>query len=151
MEPLSVGHAPSMTEVLADPSLYDYTGGEAPSLQQLENRYTAQAVGHSHDGSQWWLNWVVIRRDLGSPVGYVQATVEDDGTWVLGGGITMVLLSDWSSIQTLRRGYIDDITEPLSARPTARIQVGRVFVMLTNWLFPLFAAIVLCAVLLLIH
>lgn len=79
LEPLTVGHAPWMVEVLAEPSLYEYTGGEAPSLKLLEHRYAAQAVGHSDDGSQWWLNWVVITRDLGRPVGYVQATVENDG------------------------------------------------------------------------
>jgi RimJ/RimL family protein N-acetyltransferase len=80
LEPLSVGHAPSMIEVLAEPSLYEYTGSEAPSLKLLEHRYAVQAVGHSDDGSQWWLNWVVIMRDLGRPVGYVQATVEYDGS-----------------------------------------------------------------------
>ena len=78
LEPLSVEHAPSMVEVLAEPSLYDYTGGNAPSLELLADRYAAQTVGHSDDGSQWWLNWVVIQRDAGKPVGFVQATVEYD-------------------------------------------------------------------------
>ena len=79
LEPLSVEHALSMVEVLAGPSLYGYTGGNAPSLELLEDRYAAQTVGHSDDGSQWWLNWVVIQRDAGKPVGFVQATVEYDG------------------------------------------------------------------------
>ncbi|WP_146071706.1 GNAT family N-acetyltransferase [Cryobacterium sp. Y50] len=61
LEPLSVEHVPAMIEVLADPSLYEYTGGEIPSLTVLEKRYAAQAVGHSDDGSQWWLNWIVIK------------------------------------------------------------------------------------------
>ena len=69
-----------MVEVLADPSLYEYTGAEIPSLQLLEHRYAVQAVGHSDDGLQWWLNWVVSNRDSGKPVGFVQATVEDDGS-----------------------------------------------------------------------
>jgi len=38
LEPLSVEHAPSMVEVLAEPSLYDYTGGNAPSLELLADR-----------------------------------------------------------------------------------------------------------------
>ncbi len=49
-------HAPSMIKVLAERALYDYTGGEIPSLKLLEKRYAAQTVGHSEDGSQWWLN-----------------------------------------------------------------------------------------------
>ncbi|GEP28742.1 MULTISPECIES: GNAT family N-acetyltransferase [Cryobacterium] len=36
--------------------------------------------GHSADRSQWWLNWIVIQRDGAEPVGFVQATVENDGT-----------------------------------------------------------------------
>ena len=94
LEPLSVEHAPSMIEVLADPSLYDYTGGEIPSLKLLEKRYAAQAVGHSDDGSQWWLNWVVIKRDIGRPVGYVQATVEDDGSTLVA-DIAWVVSPKW--------------------------------------------------------
>ena len=38
LEPLSVEHAPLMVEVLAEPSLYDYTGGNAPSLELLADR-----------------------------------------------------------------------------------------------------------------
>ena len=64
--------------------------------------------------------------------------------WLLGSAVAMVLLSVWNTIQTLRRGNIDDITEPIPARPAAGIRGRRVFVMLTNWLFPLFAAIMLC-------
>lgn len=68
--------------------------------------------------------------------------------WLLGSAVAMVLLSVWNTIQTLRRGNIDDITEPIPARPAASIRGRRVFVMLTNWLFPLFAAIMLSVVVL---
>jgi len=61
--------------------------------------------------------------------------------WLLGSGVAMVLLSLWGTIQTLRRGTIDDITEPITAVPTGRARARRAFVMLTNWLFPLFAMI----------
>ncbi len=94
LEPLSVEHAPSMVDVLADPSLYDYTGGEIPSLELLEKRYAAQAVGHSDDGSQWWLNWVVINRNTGKPVGFVQATVEVDGSGLVA-DIAWVVSPNW--------------------------------------------------------
>ena len=83
-----------MIDVLADPSLYEYTGGEIPSLTALEKRYAAQVVGHSDGGSQWWLNSVVFKRDVGKPVGFVQATVEDDGANLVA-DIAWVISSDW--------------------------------------------------------
>jgi hypothetical protein len=64
--------------------------------------------------------------------------------WLLGSAVAMVLLSVWNTIQTLRRGNLDDITEPIPSRLAAGIPGRRVFVMFTNWLFPLFAAIMLC-------
>jgi RimJ/RimL family protein N-acetyltransferase len=76
-----------MVEVLADPSLHEFTGGSPPGLAELTDRYARQAVGHSPSGDQWWLNWVVTLD--GAPVGYVQATVvtvvgvEAEIAWVL--------------------------------------------------------------------
>lgn len=61
--------------------------------------------------------------------------------WLLGSGVAMILLSLWNTIRTLQRGTIDDITEPMTALPTGSSRARRVFVMLTNWLFPVFAAI----------
>ncbi|WP_196827756.1 GNAT family N-acetyltransferase [Frigoribacterium sp. CG_9.8] len=75
LEPLSVGHAAEMAEVLADPLLYEFTGGEPPTHESLVRRYAAQTVGESLDGSQWWLNWVIRRKDSGVLIGFVQATV----------------------------------------------------------------------------
>lgn len=84
-----------MTGVLADPALYRFTGGEPPTLVGLRRRYAAQVAGASPDGTERWLNWIV-RRVLddagGAPapaVGFVQATVVDDGrsadiAWVIG-------------------------------------------------------------------
>ena len=80
LEPLSVTQAPAMVEVLADLALYEYTGGEPPPLDVLRERYAVHTRGQSSDGAQWWLNWVVMLRDSREPVGYVQATVEDDGS-----------------------------------------------------------------------
>ena len=56
---------------LADASLYEYTGGEAPGLEQLQRKYAAQAVGHSEDGSQRWFNWIVKPKDSDGPIGFV--------------------------------------------------------------------------------
>ena len=94
-----------MVDVLAAPSLYDFTGGEAPSLEQLEDRYAAQAVGHSADGSQWWLNWVVIQRDGMQPIGFVQATVENDGSKLVA-DIAWVISPTWQ-----RHGFASEAAQ----------------------------------------
>ncbi len=65
-----------MVAVLSDPSLYEFTGGTPPTLEELTARYARQAVGHSPDGTEQWLNWVVLLDS--APVGYVQATVVGD-------------------------------------------------------------------------
>ena len=74
LEPLRVDHAAEMVTVLADPVLYRFTGGSAPALTELEERYRRQVAG-SPDGREGWHNWV-LRRTLDSrAVGFVQATV----------------------------------------------------------------------------
>ena len=66
-----------MTVVLADPSLYRYTGGEPPTEEDLVHRYSSQVAGHSHDGSQRWINLVVALDE--QPIGYVQVTTPTGG------------------------------------------------------------------------
>ncbi|MGM7696969.1 hypothetical protein [Microbacterium sp. A84] len=61
--------------------------------------------------------------------------------WLLGSGVAMILLSIWNTIRTLRRGTIDDITDPMAEVPSGRARGMRAFVMVTNWLFPIFAMI----------
>ena len=87
--PLSVDDAPEMTAVLADPALYAFTGGEPPTLADLQARYLAQVRGRSPDGSERWHNWVVRLSDGDRAIGYVQATVTGepraaDVAWVIG-------------------------------------------------------------------
>jgi RimJ/RimL family protein N-acetyltransferase len=81
LEPLSVDHAAAMVDVLADPALYTFTGGEPPSLDTLTARYRSQLRGPADD-SEAWLNWMVRRQDTDTFIGFVQATVragnEDD-------------------------------------------------------------------------
>jgi RimJ/RimL family protein N-acetyltransferase len=91
LEPLRVEHAAEMAAVLADPSLYEHTGGAPPSAAELEARYRRQAVGASPDGREGWLNWVLRAADGGHAVGVVQATLRDDAhgrraelAWVVG-------------------------------------------------------------------
>jgi RimJ/RimL family protein N-acetyltransferase len=80
-----------MASVLADRQLYTFTGGGAPSVAELEDRYAAQVAGVSDDGSQRWLNRVLRHRTSREAVGYVQATVEEhegrraaEVAWVVG-------------------------------------------------------------------
>jgi RimJ/RimL family protein N-acetyltransferase len=75
LEPLTVAHAAEMAPLLDDVELHTFTGGEPLSLAELTQRYRRQVVGHSADGSEAWLNWVVRRRDTGQAAGYVQVTV----------------------------------------------------------------------------
>lgn len=67
-----------MVDVLGFVSIYEFIGGEPPSLDQLHRRYALQSVGHSDDSVQGWLNWVVRRSDTEAAIGFVQATLERD-------------------------------------------------------------------------
>ena len=94
LEPLRVDHAEEMTPLLAEASLYAFTGGHPPTLAELRARYQRQVSGRSPDGAESWLNWIVRRRDDGVAVGFVQAAISTDPpppapvtavlAWVLG-------------------------------------------------------------------
>jgi RimJ/RimL family protein N-acetyltransferase len=91
LEPLRVEHAGEMADVLADPRLYEYIGGTAPSAAQLEARYALQVVGRSPDGRHGWLSWIVRENATDAAVGTVQATLtvidgqtEAEVAWVIG-------------------------------------------------------------------
>lgn len=88
VRPLSVDDAAVMAVVLADPSLYRFTGGAPPSEEGLARKYSSMVRGTSPDGREEWINLVVTLD--GQPIGYVQATVADGGevaeiAWVIGG------------------------------------------------------------------
>ncbi len=94
LEPLRPEHAEELAPVLADISLYRFTGAEPPRIDELRARFVRQARGRSPDGHERWLNWTVRRRTGGEAVGTVQATVSggaeaDPGdvaelAWVIG-------------------------------------------------------------------
>lgn len=78
-----------MVSVLADPALYEFTGGEPPTEEQLTRRYTTQSQGHSPDGTEQWINMIVVLHPGAQPIGFVQATVPANGrpaeiAWVIG-------------------------------------------------------------------
>lgn len=84
LTPLVPADAVEMVSVLSDPALYRFTGGEPPTLGQLEERYRSQSAGSPHDG-EIWHNWI-LRLD-NTAIGYVQATVKGDSAdlaWVVG-------------------------------------------------------------------
>ena len=80
MTPLRVDDAEAMLDVLADVRMYEFTGGEPPTLARLRARYEVLAGGRSPDGSEAWLNWIVRTGTPPVAVGVVQATVSGDGT-----------------------------------------------------------------------
>lgn len=77
LEPLRVEHAAEMVAVLADPSLFHFTGGAPPCEAELTSRYRLQAAGTSPDGREGWLNWVLRGDPADPPVGTVQATLRE--------------------------------------------------------------------------
>ncbi|CAL8900067.1 GNAT family N-acetyltransferase [Kocuria varians] len=89
LRPLRVDDAHDMAEVPAGAELYRYTGGEPPSVSDLQRQYAVQTRGRSADGTEQWFNGIVLAGPEQRPVGYVQATVPGDGSpteiaWVIG-------------------------------------------------------------------
>lgn len=86
LSPLRPDDAAEMVAVLSDGDLYRFTGGEPPSLADLETQYEFQVVGPS-SGDEVWHNWIIRPNDTGKAVGFVQATVTGDSAdvaWVVG-------------------------------------------------------------------
>ncbi|MCX4990733.1 MULTISPECIES: GNAT family N-acetyltransferase [unclassified Streptomyces] len=84
--PLRVEHAEEMAEVLSDPALHTFIGGEPSTPQALRSRYERLVAG-SPDPAVLWCNWVLRERTEGFLVGTVQATVSGDVAeiaWVVG-------------------------------------------------------------------
>lgn len=87
--PLTERDAQEMVQVLADESLYEFTGGRPPMLEELQARYRRWAGGGSDDGKERWHNFVMRTKQGQSAVGTVQATVVEHGAvaevaWIVG-------------------------------------------------------------------
>ncbi len=147
LERLRVDHAGEMADVLADPALYLFTGGRAPTTAELEQRYTRQVAG-SGDPEEEWRTWVIRLGEGGVAVGYVQATVrpadrEAELAWVvstswqgrgiareaatlvleevLGGGVVRVVAHVHPDHVASQR-----VAAALGLQPTARLVDGEV-------------------------
>ena len=84
MLPLQIEYAGEMAEVLSDPSLYTFIGGEPPTVEALQARYRRQLAGPDREYEQW-LNWVVQHDD--ELIGFVQSTLTGrtaEIAWVIG-------------------------------------------------------------------
>lgn len=88
LTPLAVADADEMVAVLADPALYEFTGGEPPTHDELRRRYAAQVAGPPAGSAEEWHNWIVRPLPGREAVGYVQATVTGGDraeiAWVIG-------------------------------------------------------------------
>lgn len=75
-----------MATVLADQSLYEFTGGRPLTVGELASRYQLQTAGPGTPGEAW-CNWIIRVGTQERAVGFVQATVVGDLAdlaWVLG-------------------------------------------------------------------
>ena len=86
LDPLKLDDAGEMVRVLADESLYHYTGGEPPSLDVLAVRFERQVAG-SDNPAEHWCNWIIRSVEQFRALGLIQATVTEgqaDIAWVIG-------------------------------------------------------------------
>ena len=86
LRPLRVSDAGEMVPVLADATLYEFTGGEPPSLEALKHRYRSQTAG-SGEPDEIWCNWIIRTKIDARAVGVVQTTITGrsaDIAWVIG-------------------------------------------------------------------
>ncbi|MFI0349244.1 GNAT family N-acetyltransferase [Actinomadura sp. 9N407] len=135
LEPLGVHHADEMADVLGDPRLHRYTGGEPLTPAELRARYERLVTGPSPYHQEQWLNWIARRRRDGRAVGTVQATVTpaDGGprasvAWVVGmpyqgfgfASEAAVALVDWLTAHGVREIVASVHPDNLASATVAR-------------------------------
>lgn len=103
--PLTVADATEMTDVLGDPAIYQYIGGEPPTAAELHARYELLEGQRSPDGTQGWLNWIVSSAATDSAVGLVQATVVEGAT---SADVAWIIAPRWQG-----RGYASEAAAAL--------------------------------------
>lgn len=72
MQLIKKEHAAIALAVLKTESLYTYLPKQAPTLEKLEKQYAFWENRNSPDGTEYWLNWVVLDRVTRQFMGTVQ-------------------------------------------------------------------------------
>lgn len=105
IEPRLPHHAAELFQIMSDPSLYEYVdiAHRPATADALRERIEQNSTGKSPDGSQDWLGWV-IKNELGNIVGFITATIHQDGDAHIAYGIGSQF---WGS------GYAKSATEQL--------------------------------------
>ncbi len=116
LEPLAVSHADAMFEVLRDPALYRHLDSKPhATVAYTREVYARLATRTSPDGTERWLNWIVVPHGAG-PVGFVQATIRVAGTaWIA------YLLAPHAQ----RRGYASEAVMAMKADLTDHHGIDR--------------------------
>lgn len=88
LRPLTVADAEVMSHVLADPTLYEFTGSGPASVEELKRRYAIQTAAILPTAPKR-INLVVVLEPGYTPIGYVQATLPRgqgyaEIAWVIG-------------------------------------------------------------------
>jgi len=109
--PQIAAHADEMFAVLSDPAIYEYENRPPASVERLRERFAKLESRRSPDEREQWLNWV-IRVPSSGLIGYVQATVRENGSAAIayelssaywGRGLARVAVE--AMIGELARGY----------------------------------------------
>lgn len=85
LEPIEEWHANVLFDGLQDEGLYEFIDDKPPvTLEALRERYQVLARRHSPDGSDCWLNWAVFVESEQRYIGYVQATLAQNRSALIG-------------------------------------------------------------------
>jgi RimJ/RimL family protein N-acetyltransferase len=91
-ERLAAGDAPDLAAAMSDTNLYEFIGGEPPSVEEVAARIRRYIQGPPRTGDAWH-NWAIrlgdTEDDPGRLVGHLQATVREHGrsveiAWLVG-------------------------------------------------------------------
>lgn len=74
--PLKFHHATALFLGLSDSALFQFIPQYPPkSVEEVESRLQKLSRGKSSDGSELWLNWLIIHKNKYTPIGTLEATV----------------------------------------------------------------------------